>query len=418
MANYTNLSSGSSGDEVKKLQELLQASGYSINIDGTYGKSTEDAVKDYQTKNSLESNGIADAALQAALYGDNDVSNWTTDRWLTEYEDNKPKYEQSQAVTDAANTLAQYEANKPGAYTSQYSDQIQSLLDQILNRDKFSYDFNADPLYQQYSQQYQRSGQMAMMDTMGQAANLTGGYGNSYAQTVGQQAYQQNMQGLNDILPELQSAAYSAYDAEGNRMNENLGTLQGLDDSDYSRYQNDVDQYYQDLSYYYNKHNDMSESEYNRYLNDLSSWEKDRAYWYSKQQDESALALAAAKTAGGSGSGSGGPRPASASKAYDAVLKNARLMSESDAKSYLERMVNGGYITADEAAYAYQVELGRTSGTSSVPKTYQEYVSATGNAGILSSSEFTARKKAGASGLSQYSSYQDYLAQKYTSTKK
>jgi hypothetical protein len=31
---------------------------------------------------------------------------------------------------------------------------------------------------------------MAMMDTMGKAAGLTGGYGSPYAQQVGQQAYQ------------------------------------------------------------------------------------------------------------------------------------------------------------------------------------------------------------------------------------
>lgn len=43
-----------------------------------------------------------------------------------------------------------------------------------------------------------------------------------------------------------------------------------------------------------------------------------------------------------------------------------------EAKAYLERMVDGGYITAEEAANIYQVDLGGTA-EASVPSTPQEY---------------------------------------------
>ena len=85
---------------------------------------------------------------------------------------------------------------KPGAYTSQWQGQLSDAIGKILDRKEFSYDVNSDALYQQYKDRYVQGGKMAMMDTLGQAATLTGGYGNSYAQAAGQQAYQGYLQGL------------------------------------------------------------------------------------------------------------------------------------------------------------------------------------------------------------------------------
>ena len=57
-------------------------------------------------------------------------------------------YQKSQAVLDAEQQLAEHQAAKPGEYVSAYQSRIDSLLDQVLNRADFTYDFNADPLYQ------------------------------------------------------------------------------------------------------------------------------------------------------------------------------------------------------------------------------------------------------------------------------
>ena len=100
----------------------------------------------------------------------------------------------------------------------------QTLLD-YLNRDKFSYDLNGDALYQQYKDQYITQGQQAMMDTMGQATAMTGGYGNSYAQTAGQQTYQGYLQQLNDKVPELYQLALDKYNQEGTDMLNKYGLL-------------------------------------------------------------------------------------------------------------------------------------------------------------------------------------------------
>ena len=75
----------------------------------------------------------------------------------------------------------------------------------------FSYNLNADPFYQQMVDRYTKSAQLGMEDTMGKAAALTGGYGNSYAVTAGQQAYYNQMDGLNDIAMSLYNNAYNQW---------------------------------------------------------------------------------------------------------------------------------------------------------------------------------------------------------------
>ena len=62
-----------------------------------------------------------------------------------------------------------------------WSQSAEDAADKYLNREKFQYDVNEDALYHQYKDLYTMQGQQAMVDTMGQAATLTGGYGNSYA---------------------------------------------------------------------------------------------------------------------------------------------------------------------------------------------------------------------------------------------
>lgn len=54
----TLLKLNAKGDSVRLLQELLQKKGYDVAADGVFGKSTENAVKDFQLKNNLISDGI------------------------------------------------------------------------------------------------------------------------------------------------------------------------------------------------------------------------------------------------------------------------------------------------------------------------------------------------------------------------
>jgi len=148
---------------------------------------------------------------------------------------------------NAMTALEQMKGQAP-VYGSQYDAQIKSLYEQIMGRGEFKYDQKTDPLYQQYVQDYTTQGQMAMRDTMGQAAALTGGYGSSYGQAVGQQQYDQYLQRMADILPQTYGMALDAYNAEGNRLNQNLETTTNLERSDYDRYLDTLNQYNIDVN--------------------------------------------------------------------------------------------------------------------------------------------------------------------------
>ena len=58
---------GSYGGDVKLLQEVLNNNGYQLTVDGIYGKKTEAAVKDFQSKNGLKADGIVGPKTIAKL---------------------------------------------------------------------------------------------------------------------------------------------------------------------------------------------------------------------------------------------------------------------------------------------------------------------------------------------------------------
>ena len=309
---------------------------------------------------------------------------------LAGYENSRPKYSQSQDVTDAWNKVKYLEGSKPGDYVSKYGDQIQALLDKILNRDPFKYDFNADPMYQMYKDRYLQQGRMAMQDTMGDAAALTGGYGNSYAATAGQQAYQSYLQGLNDRIPGLRDFAYNAWLNEGDRMRSNLSTLQGLDESDYARYRDTVGDYKDELNYYYNRFGDMSDREYNRYLNDASAWEKDRDYWFNKWQWEQDFNYKTAMDAAAAAAASlgSGRRGGSSGKGATSPLKKKMNTGSGyvrDVSSTSKKKLNtgSGYTRASTTAWQTIENVANNQGKYAAQDAYNDYV----RAGILTTSK-------------------------------
>lgn len=166
-----------------------------------------------------------------------------------------------------------FSGTKPG-YTSSYAGQIQSLLNQIMNREDFSYDYTTDPLYEQYRDQYTREGNLAMRDTMGSSAALTGGYGNSYGTTAGSQAYQAYLGRLNEVVPQLQQLAYQQYLGEQTDLYNQLSALQALDNAEYGRYRDEVSDYYQDYA-----------NAYQQYTDSLSQQNYENEFAYQKQQD-------------------------------------------------------------------------------------------------------------------------------------
>lgn len=195
------------------------------------------------------------------------------------------------------------------------------------NNSKFSYDFNTDPVYQAAKQAYINQGKIAAKNVAAQAAKFTGGYGNSYGTMAAQQQYNAALQNANDIIPELQNAAYSRYQNDlAKKQNLANWYLQN------SRYQKEDERYADELAY--SRDRDRISDE--RYADELAySRERDKVsdtryadeLAYSRGRDkisderytdetkynreqaakewEYKLSQAAAKSSGSSGRGSG-----------------------------------------------------------------------------------------------------------------
>lgn len=292
MATYTTLKYGSIGDEVKKLQTQLNANGnYNLAVDGNFGSKTLAAVKDYQQKNNLAVDGIVGNNTWGALTKSSTPTTPTTTPTTPEvpsfqykdFEYTKPQ--DSDLVKQAEAMLQEHMANKPGGYQSPWSAQLSETLDKILNREKFSYDLNGDALYQQYKDQYITQGKQAMMDTMGQASAMTGGYGNSYAATVGNQAYQGYLQQLNDKVPELYQLALARYNQEGQNLKDQYSILAEQDEIDYGKHRDQVSDFYTNLEYLTGR----ADTAYNKELTErelaFDLWKDKQDYDYTLHRD-------------------------------------------------------------------------------------------------------------------------------------
>lgn len=243
-------------------------------------------------------------------------------------------YKESSAVTSARDNLQNHTNNKVADWSGgTYGEALKEQLNKINNRPKFSYDLNADALYQQYKDQYINQGRLAMQDAMGQASALTGGYGNSYAATVGNQAYQSYLTQLNNVVPELYQMAYTKYNQEGQDLKDVYNILQNQYNTEYGEYRDkvadwnteaarltdaynnernfDYAQFSSNRDYYANQYNNernydygMYSDAYNRaFANYQQSVAEDQwAKNYALQQQQ--LALSASRSSGG-GSGRG-----------------------------------------------------------------------------------------------------------------
>ena len=292
VTSTNNLRKGSIGSDVVELQKALNATNYGYNLaeDGNFGDKTLAAVKDYQQRSGLAVDGIVGTNTWGALTQTQSSASTPAETTPAKSEAPTFNYTKSDAVAQAEALLQQQLSSKPGEYQSTWQDKLNETINQILNREKFSYDLNGDMLYQQYKDQYTTQGKLAMMDAMGQASAMTGGYGNSYAQTAGQQAYQGYLQQLNDKVPELYALALDKYNQEGQAMYDQASLMAQMEDQDYGRYRDQLSDYYTDLNYLTENARYMSETEYNQALQDFNI--KYSSYWdqtnfdYQKERDQ------------------------------------------------------------------------------------------------------------------------------------
>ena len=303
-----------------------------------------------------------------------------------------------QKKTDAENAVA-----NRGEYGWVGDEKLNEYISQWENRPDFSYDFNADALYQQYKDKYIQQGKMAMADTIGQASAMTGGYGNSYAQSVGQQTYNAHLEQLNDVIPELYQMAYDRYNQQGQDLLNTISLLRGERDFDYGKWSDETNRLIADRGYYGDEYYNLYGRDYTKYTADRSlaqgehTNEENMGYanyrdaiadeqWaknYALSERELKMAEEAweleknsiSSTGGGSGSGSGGgsgggggkeeePVTPTESKATNSFIANHQTKDEymrrgknyKQYKAYIEGEINKIEKSLSDAELMYLIQ--------------------------------------------------------------
>ena len=281
-----------------------------------------------------------------------------------------------------------YDMDSKPSYESEYKAQIDAMLNEILNREDFSYNAENDPLFQQYQQMYQREGNRARNDTLAEVASGAGGM-NSYAITAAQQANDYYNAQMTDKIPELYQLAYDMYLQGIDNKVRDLGLLTSMDDTQYGRYRDTMSDWYNDRDFAYNQYRDQMgdywtekdfETESGRYDKEWDYMEKQDAYeramdmiamgvtpnadlmaqaGLSASEVTAAIANQQAKQANkNSGGGGGGKDADPTKKTWDDVAEWARTHGEDAVESYIgEHYKALGYSNKSQALAAWQNQV-------------------------------------------------------------
>ena len=168
-------------------------------------------------------------------------------------------------------------------FTNPYGMNLNNSLNRI-NNSKFSYSVNKDALYNQYKNQYQAMGNVAMQEAQANATALTGGFSNSYAQTAGQNAYNSYLSQLQNIIPQLYSQARSIYDTDLSNEYNKANLYSSLGTQKFNEYQAQAEQGAANRDYAYNKWRDYVDSTVKETSNTTGG-----SYTYSQQKSGSKI---------------------------------------------------------------------------------------------------------------------------------
>lgn len=207
-------------------QDIALAAAKEMALKNSQGNTAQSQVTDAytgkQTTTAAKGGTVAGTTDYAKIIADLQAKN---DELNTKVTDTESKY------TELYNKLN----SSPTSTGSNYAEYAQSIIDSLLNTPSFTYDVNSDPLYQQYKQSYEQGAKLASENALAQGAMLTGGYSNSAAQIAAQQAGQQYMSQLNDVIPDLYSIAYDRYNNELTDKYNKIDLLNTLDQQEYNR---------------------------------------------------------------------------------------------------------------------------------------------------------------------------------------
>lgn len=195
----------------------------------------------------------------------------------------KKEFEASKA-TEEAKKAVQEQARKRPEYAGRYDQALSQALDALMQQPSFRYRLDGDALYKRYRDSAVKNGRLAMEDTLGQGAALTGGYGNSYAQSAGQQAYARQLDALGDRIPELYTLAMEQYRLQSQGLKDKYNLLLGADSRDYGRYTDSLAAWQQEADRLLEAYRTQRKLDYQTYRDDIADWKWQTEYDEDKRR--------------------------------------------------------------------------------------------------------------------------------------
>lgn len=187
------------------------------------------------------------------------------------------KYTQSEKVRRALEAAQSSAQRKPEKFQWASEEALRSALEELVGQEEFSYRLDADALYRQYRDAARADGRMAMEDTMGKAASLTGGYGNSYALTASQQSYNQALSGLADRIPELYALAVEQYKLKHQGLKDRYDLLSGQKQRSYQAWLDSLNAWQKEADSLWTGYQAEADRDYEQYRDTVkdSQWQQE-----------------------------------------------------------------------------------------------------------------------------------------------
>jgi hypothetical protein len=107
---------------------------------------------------------------------------------------------------------------------------------------------------------------------------MTGGYGSSYAASVGNQAYQASLQQLNDVIPQLYQMAYDRYNQEGQDLYNQYGMLSNEKSTEYGMWTDEGNRLSNDRTYASDQYNTAYTNDYGQWMDKTNILDSNRTY--------------------------------------------------------------------------------------------------------------------------------------------
>lgn len=183
-----------------------------------------------------------------------------------------------------------------------YADQLNDAVSKTGR--KYEYDWNTDQLYQDYKNTYMTEAQKARANVINAGKGLTGGFQDTYVESVADQRYSDYLTEINRLAPAFENLAYAQHQMEEENALKQAQMVGMMDNNEYAQYRDALNDLYRMRNYELGNY--KYDVDYEREQKALADKIDTANKKYEQQLYKDKLAEAAAARGGGGGGGRGG----------------------------------------------------------------------------------------------------------------